>query len=448
MQPSPPRAINPRHLGLTRRQSFDPLSSKLSLSQSLSLGNLPSPTFGHIPAGQRSVPAVDLNRRLGGAGAFRSVSGPLGDGQRTPGGSLVVGAEIFGFGGPKGKDRWGNGSVAGDDTTADDDPSQLENEQGGWPSEFEAAVNANKDGSARKGLHGLETSSAVSCSSSVPPSGSAPRVPLSAFELLSLHGDRLLVTEANAFPSTPFSFLSSLPTSGLHPEWPAAPHVEAVRLVHRPPLLGVRLEHRRAHPRTFAPRPRTRKVRTPTRFNYTPFCGCCSLALRIRRRPLRIPVSCDAPFCQRGTGDGRTPLLKLFAVRVPSGGRVLLARLCDGWTSSQWWRSPASAILQRRIRRFRHRSASIVAGRPRLRTPERQPQRRGPRTCRWLSQPSAAAGPTPRLRNGRILWSRRASGSSGHEWLRALLRVALHGPAEPLLGCVQRSHRLLPASKR
>ena len=165
LQTSPPRAINPRHLGLTRRQSYDPLSKTTSLSQSLSLGNLPSPTFGHpFPSGQRSVPAVEYNRMLGGGSAFRS--GPLGDGQRTPGGSLVVGAEIFGFGGPKGKDRWGDGSVKGEGSVRGDE-DEGENSAGGWPTEFEQAVtggmSSNSKGSpSRKTLHGLETASAVS----------------------------------------------------------------------------------------------------------------------------------------------------------------------------------------------------------------------------------------------------------------------------------------------
>lgn len=87
----------PARLGLPRRSSFDPLSS--TSKRGLSLGTLPGPSFGALPSGLRSVPALDSARPFGSAAtAFRNVSGPLGDGQRTPGGSLVVGAEVFGFG--------------------------------------------------------------------------------------------------------------------------------------------------------------------------------------------------------------------------------------------------------------------------------------------------------------------------------------------------------------
>lgn len=87
----------PARLGLPRRSSFDPLSSTSKCG--LSLGTLPGPSFAALPSGLRSVPALDSARPFGSAAtAFRNVSGPLGDGQRTPGGSLVVGAEVFGFG--------------------------------------------------------------------------------------------------------------------------------------------------------------------------------------------------------------------------------------------------------------------------------------------------------------------------------------------------------------
>ncbi|BGP00131.1 hypothetical protein RTG_00087 [Rhodotorula toruloides ATCC 204091] len=89
-----PLSANPRHLGLPRRQSFDPLSS--SNKGALSLGTLPRPSFADLPTGLRSVPAIESTRHLGSA--FRNVSAPFGDGQRTPGGSLVIGAEVFGFG--------------------------------------------------------------------------------------------------------------------------------------------------------------------------------------------------------------------------------------------------------------------------------------------------------------------------------------------------------------
>ncbi|GAA5992359.1 hypothetical protein JCM10908_000443 [Rhodotorula pacifica] len=86
----------PARLGLPRRSSFDPLSTSSS-KKGLSLGTLPGPSFAALPSGLRSVPALDSSRSFGSA-AFRNVSTPLGDGQRTPGGSLVVGAEVFGFG--------------------------------------------------------------------------------------------------------------------------------------------------------------------------------------------------------------------------------------------------------------------------------------------------------------------------------------------------------------
>lgn len=94
MSPSAGGAI-PARLGLPRRSSFDPLST--SNKSGLSLGSLPGPSFGVLPSGLRSVPALDSSRPFGN-GALRNVSAPLGDGQRTPGGSLVVGAEVFGFG--------------------------------------------------------------------------------------------------------------------------------------------------------------------------------------------------------------------------------------------------------------------------------------------------------------------------------------------------------------
>ncbi|KAK4702855.1 pumilio RNA-binding family, partial [Phenoliferia sp. Uapishka_3] len=140
---------HPRHLGLARRQSYDPLSS--TKSHSLSLGALPLPSFGALPLGHTSVPAIESNRFLGSG--FRSVSGPNEAGQRTPGGSLVVGSEVFGFGRQTtqkdARERWGNGVVAGRDE--DDDEGSISTPTGGegtagqqassdWPSEFEQAV--------------------------------------------------------------------------------------------------------------------------------------------------------------------------------------------------------------------------------------------------------------------------------------------------------------------
>lgn len=167
LDPGPPLGVNPRQLGLVRRQSYDLLStSKASLSQALSLGNLPSPTFSHIPAGQRSVPAVEFNRMLGHDRAFRSISGPLGDGQRTPGGSLVVGAEVFGFGGPKSKDRWTSNAIKGEDSDTESvgprsaAATHLDSAPAGWPSEIEEAVAGSTGNKGR--------SSVVSISNDVP----------------------------------------------------------------------------------------------------------------------------------------------------------------------------------------------------------------------------------------------------------------------------------------
>ncbi|GAA6043606.1 hypothetical protein JCM8097_008284 [Rhodosporidiobolus ruineniae] len=132
------KPIHPRHLGLPRRQSFDPLSSTKG---SLTLGSLPAPSFGAIPNGLRSVPAIESTRHLGSA-AFRNISAPLGDGQRTPGGSLVIGAEVFGFGkyAPKDpKERRINGSVDAEDGGA---ASRILT---GWPSEYGSRATVSTD---------------------------------------------------------------------------------------------------------------------------------------------------------------------------------------------------------------------------------------------------------------------------------------------------------------
>ena len=107
------------HLGLARRQSYDPLST--TKTHSLSLGTLPAPSFGALPHGHTSVPAIESNRFLGAG--FRSVSGPNESGQRTPGGSLVVGSEVFGFGRQQpqkdARERWGSGGVGQDEDDED-----------------------------------------------------------------------------------------------------------------------------------------------------------------------------------------------------------------------------------------------------------------------------------------------------------------------------------------
>ena len=151
-KPIPPTGV--ARLGLPRRQSYDPLSSTKG-SLGLSLGKLPPPTFGNIPTGLRSVPAVDSSRHF--SSAFRNVTTPLGDGQRTPGGSLVIGAEIFGFGTTPKKEpreRWGTGSMEGGE-----DKNKLTSD---WPSEFEVAAAKEQSGSRVK--HGASGLSAVSCS--------------------------------------------------------------------------------------------------------------------------------------------------------------------------------------------------------------------------------------------------------------------------------------------
>lgn len=178
--------------GLFRRQSYDPLSSansrtKSSLAKDLSLGNLPSPSFNHLPAGQRSVPALNLDRRLGlgsrtganGAGlTFADMLGPRPEGQRTPGGSLVIGSEIFGFGGPpsakkEGRARWGSGNVE-DEDEAGLPPVRLSFEQDelddtplNWPTtatSFESNLNHNLSSSRNGGfeLDSLPDTSGVS----------------------------------------------------------------------------------------------------------------------------------------------------------------------------------------------------------------------------------------------------------------------------------------------
>lgn len=98
----------PRPLGLSRRQSFDPLTR--AGKSTFSLGPLPGPHFGDLPTGATSVPAIDVNRRLGGHHFSPSVHDSDG-GLTTPGGSrLPIGGEVFGSGG-KGKtprESWGS----------------------------------------------------------------------------------------------------------------------------------------------------------------------------------------------------------------------------------------------------------------------------------------------------------------------------------------------------
>lgn len=155
------QTTRPRHLGLPRRQSYDRLSTAKSLSQSLSLGTLPSPQFCHLPSGQRSVPAFETNRRLGVG--FRSVSGDK-DVPRTPGGSLVVGSEVFGFG-KAGKERWGSGEVDRDDEEGDENTPKVDGAAQGsdWPGEFANAVSGGQQEFQLHGRgQGSESGSSVS----------------------------------------------------------------------------------------------------------------------------------------------------------------------------------------------------------------------------------------------------------------------------------------------
>lgn len=248
---SPPKA-RPRHLGLPRRQSYDLLStstSKASLSQALSLGNLPSPTFSHIPAGQRSVPAVEMNRMLGHDRAFRSISGPLGDGQRTPGGSLVVGAEIFGFGGPKAKDRWTSTSIQGEGSDAGGSDAghtprssaaiQLEAAPAGWPSEIEQAV-ASKDHKSHQTLEG---------------SGVSHTPGMSGFVCSDER-------DAVSLGLPLLTFVLSFLLVGLHLDWLASTHTQDCRLSPRFALVVLRQLDRHACPCTLTTECNTSQVRS------------------------------------------------------------------------------------------------------------------------------------------------------------------------------------------
>lgn len=171
-----PIGAPPSRLGLLRRQSFDPLSSTKG---SLTLGQLPPPTFGAIPNGLRSVPALDTNRHLGSA-AFRNIVAPMGDGQRTPGGSLVIGAEVFGFGKytPKESGTKARRSIDSDDLGGSD-----------WPSEFSARTSTDDLRLPQEGRskHGLDRLSGVRLRRPFPPffaESSSPSFPSSLFSFL------------------------------------------------------------------------------------------------------------------------------------------------------------------------------------------------------------------------------------------------------------------------
>lgn len=149
-----------------RRQSYDPSTTKIN--NSLSLGPLPLPNFTEFPAGQRSVPINTNNNnnsnnlipRLssGGIANHRNVYGPssspsanLNEAPRTPGGSLVIGSEVFGFGKHSsnnttllGKERWGNGTIEVDnnlDEGVDQQTPKGETDPIKWPSNYNNSNN-------------------------------------------------------------------------------------------------------------------------------------------------------------------------------------------------------------------------------------------------------------------------------------------------------------------
>lgn len=105
MQPNVP--AQPR---VARRSSYNPSSTTKANAPALNLGILPPRQFSELPLGQRSVPAVELRRVLEEAAPR---SGAPGGEPRTPGGSLVVGSEVFGFARQPRLDRWNSGGYDG-----------------------------------------------------------------------------------------------------------------------------------------------------------------------------------------------------------------------------------------------------------------------------------------------------------------------------------------------
>lgn len=98
-----PPAAGPTQPRVARRSSYNPSSTTKAAASSLNLGSLPPRQFSDLPLGQRSVPAVELKRVLEEAAPR---SGVAGGEPRTPGGRLVVGSEVFGFGRTPRLDRW------------------------------------------------------------------------------------------------------------------------------------------------------------------------------------------------------------------------------------------------------------------------------------------------------------------------------------------------------
>lgn len=139
----------------SRRQSYDVLSTTKA---PLSLGPLPLPNFSEIPNGQRSVPVSTTSTpRLtsGGVASHRNVFGPSSAGiieaPRTPGGSLVIGSEVFGFGRQQsnllGKERWGSGTLDGESTLEGEEGFDQQTPKGGetdnikWSNDYTGGVN-------------------------------------------------------------------------------------------------------------------------------------------------------------------------------------------------------------------------------------------------------------------------------------------------------------------
>lgn len=145
-----------------RRQSYDTLSTmKISAASNLSLGPLPLPNFSELPNGQRSVPVPNSTHRLtsGGIASHRNVFGPSSGGiieaPRTPGGSLVIGSEVFGFGRHQsnllGKERWGSGVIEGEsivdkDEGLDQQTPKGETDPTRWPTDYVGGVNGDESG--------------------------------------------------------------------------------------------------------------------------------------------------------------------------------------------------------------------------------------------------------------------------------------------------------------
>lgn len=168
----------------------------------LSLGTLPQPQFNfNLPSGQRSVPVSNSNlpsnhnnllfnnsnittTNSSTATGIRSaqIIDEIGHNvPRTPGGSLVIGSEIFGFGkstsSASARDRWstlgGEGSNAGERSPGIltpravgilSDSNSYNPSSAPWPHEFERALNNNMssgNGSSGNGKFELVSSGKI-----------------------------------------------------------------------------------------------------------------------------------------------------------------------------------------------------------------------------------------------------------------------------------------------